>query len=68
LEVAQIIAKLIPDTQIQVAEADKKLPTRGELDVSRAIELIGYQPKVDIEEGISMYLDFIKQRRAEIGA
>jgi nucleoside-diphosphate-sugar epimerase len=68
LEVAQIIAKLIPGTQIQVAEADKKLPTRGELDVSRAIELIGYQPKVDIEEGISMYLDFIKQRRAEIGA
>lgn len=66
LEVAQIISDLIPGTEIKIEEANKQMPTRGTLDITRARTLLGYDPKVDIEEGIAQYFVFIKQRKAEI--
>ena len=67
LEMAEIIAEHIPGTEIRVEDPDVKMPARGTLDITRAHSLIGYEPQVDIEKGILTYLDFIKQRKAEIG-
>jgi len=67
LEVAQIIAQHIPGTQVKTEEAEAQMPSRGTLDITRANTLLGYEPKVDIEEGLATYLEFIKQRKSEIG-
>jgi len=36
---------------------DGLYPKRGTLDISKAKELLGYNPKVDIEEGLKKYID-----------
>lgn len=66
LEVAQIIAGLVPGTEVIVEEPDKNMPSRGTLDVSRARNLLGYDPQVDIEQGLARYMEFIKKRKEEI--
>jgi len=60
-EFAEIIKKHIPSTQLTVGEADKFRPNRGTLDISKARKLIGYEPKVDIEQGIAEYVEFLRQ-------
>jgi UDP-glucose 4-epimerase len=67
LEVAEIVAELVPGTQVRVDEADEKVPSRGTLDITRARNILEYDPEVDVEEGIAMYLEFLKERRADIG-
>lgn len=66
-EAARIVAKLVPGTKIEELEADKKMPSRGELDTSRARQLIGYAPKVDLEEGLARYLEFLQRQRKDQG-
>lgn len=66
LEVANIIADLLPGTEVKVEEADKNMPSRGTLDISLARNLLGYEPEVDIEDGLAKYVEFIKKRKAEI--
>ena len=36
-------------------------PSRGTLDISRAKELLGYEPKFTLEEGLKSYYDWIRQ-------
>lgn len=52
LEAAQIVAKLIPGTKIIVEDSDADMPTRGTLDITRARQEIGYNPNIDLEEGL----------------
>jgi nucleoside-diphosphate-sugar epimerase len=66
-EVAQIIATLVPGTEVKVEPADQRMPSRGTLDITRARDMIGYSPKVDVEEGLAIYLRFLEQRRVDIG-
>jgi len=37
-------------------------------DVSKAQRLLGYEPKVDIEEGVRRYVEWFHQQRRELGA
>jgi nucleoside-diphosphate-sugar epimerase len=60
LEAAEIVARLVPGTRIDVADVDGALPTRGTLDITAARELVGYEPKVDIEEGLGRYIDHLR--------
>ncbi len=62
LELASIIQKLIPGTTIEFQEihADEKRPERGAMDISRARERLGYQPRFSLEDGMERYYDFVK--------
>ena len=60
-EAARIVADLVPGTEIQIMKEENNVPARGTLDITRARELIGYEPKVCLEEGISRYLDYVKR-------
>ncbi|RAU21854.1 3-beta hydroxysteroid dehydrogenase [Paramagnetospirillum kuznetsovii] len=60
LEAAQIVAAMVPGTRVEVHDADAKMPSRGTLDISRAREMLGFDPKVDIEDGLRMYLDYLR--------
>jgi len=63
LEAAEIITRLVPGTKIENLEADNKMPRRGVLDIAKATETIGFQPKVSLEEGLEIYLGYLKEQR-----
>lgn len=62
-EAAEIVARLVPGTQINVEPPDPRMPSRGELDVSRARSEIGFEPRVSLEEGLGIYLDYLSNQR-----
>jgi len=62
-EAAEIVARLVPGTKIEIVGSDTRLPSRGELDISRARSMLGYAPKVDLEDGLQHYLDHLRDQR-----
>lgn len=60
-ELAEIIAELIPGTEIREREIEVYRPNRGALDISKAKKLLGYNPRYSLEEGIEKYIEFVKE-------
>ena len=52
-----IINKTNSNSKLIVAENDGMYPKRGTLDISKAKELLGYNPSIDIEEGLKHYIE-----------
>jgi nucleoside-diphosphate-sugar epimerase len=40
------------------------MPRRGELDIGRARDTIGFAPKVDLEEGLRRYHEYLVDQRS----
>ena len=62
-EAAEIVARLVPGTEVRIDEADGTVPIRGALDISKARRLIGFEPRISLEEGLPMYLDYMRSIR-----
>jgi len=62
-EFAEIIQRHIPGTQIEERPVpkDEKRPERGALDITKARNLLGYDPKYSLEEGLQEYIEFVKK-------
>jgi UDP-glucose 4-epimerase len=60
LELAQALSRMIPGVQTVVEPADVHNPKRGALDISKARRLLGYDPKYSLEEGLKIYVDFVR--------
>ena len=59
-EFAQILDKLVPDgVKTVIKPTDEKKPLRGTLDITKAKNLLNYQPKYQLEEGLKEYIDYI---------
>lgn len=58
LEYIEILKKYIPNLKVKVDKVDGQMPQRGSLDISKARELLGYNPKYKLEQGIKEYLEF----------
>lgn len=57
-QAAEIINNILgTSTPVIVEKNDGKYPKRGALDISKARTLLGFDPKVDIEEGLKYYID-----------
>lgn len=61
-EFVQILKTLVPNLEAEIGEEalDEKRPKRGSLDISKAKELLGYEPKYSLEEGLAEYVAFVK--------
>ena len=59
-ELAEIIADLVPGTEMYIEEVDVYRPNRGALDITKARTLLGYNPEYSLEEGMKEYLEFVK--------
>jgi UDP-glucose 4-epimerase len=59
-ELSEVVADLVPGTETYEKEIDVTRPNRGALDISKARELLGYDPKYSLEEGLREYHDFLK--------
>lgn len=57
-EFADILKEHVPDLEVKVVdEEDVFRPKRGALSIEKAKKLVGYDPKVSLEDGIKRYLD-----------
>jgi len=44
----------------------KLYPMRGTLDISRAKDLLGYEPQFSLRQGLESYYDWIRQYTGKI--
>jgi nucleoside-diphosphate-sugar epimerase len=60
LEAAEMIVQIVGKGTVEVRDKDADFPSRGALDIDRARVILGYDPKVDVEEGFQRYYDWLK--------
>jgi nucleoside-diphosphate-sugar epimerase len=59
LEAAEMIVKIVGKGTIECKDKDADFPSRGALNIDRAKVILGYDPKVDVEEGFQKYYDWL---------
>lgn len=59
LEAAEMIVKIVGQGKIEVKDKDADFPSRGALNIDRARTILGYDPKVDVEEGFQKYYEWL---------
>jgi nucleoside-diphosphate-sugar epimerase len=57
---AELAVSIVGKGTVNVREKDADFPSRGALDITRAKQDFGYDPKVDIEEGFEIYYEWLK--------
>ena len=57
---AQMAVDLVGQGVISVRQKDEDFPSRGALDITKARNDFGFDPKVDVEEGFKIYYDWLK--------
>ena len=65
-DVANIVIEAFPGTSLQHIERSVLVPERGTLDVSKARELLGYEPEYPVELGFREYIAWYKDLIADI--
>jgi len=66
LDLAKIIQKEFPDTDIEFVERDELMPFRGTLSVEKAKEILGYAPRNPIDVGIPKYIDWYRSLKKSL--
>jgi nucleoside-diphosphate-sugar epimerase len=59
LEAAEMIVKIVGKGEIEVRDKDADFPSRGALCIDRAKVILGFDPKVDVEEGFQKYYEWL---------
>ena len=59
LEAAEMIVKIVGKGTIEVKDKDADFPSRGALNIDRAKTILGFDPKVDVEEGFQKYYEWL---------
>ena len=61
-EFALEVKKHFPNAELVEKPTDTSRPERGTLCIEKARKLLGYNPKVDIEQGVAEYVEQLKAR------
>jgi nucleoside-diphosphate-sugar epimerase len=59
LEAAEMIVKIVGKGTIECRDKDADFPSRGALCIDRARVILGFDPKVDVEEGFQNYYEWL---------
>ena len=59
LQAAQMVVGIVGRGSIEVRGKDADFPSRGALNIDRARQVLGYNPKVDVEEGFQAYYEWL---------
>ena len=65
-ELVEVITKLYPKIEVEYVGGDSFRPERGSLSVAKAAELVGYNPQIDIEEGVERYAAYLEEMTHEL--
>ena len=55
-----IIRKFIDDVKVEYGEVPDHIPNRGTLDITKAKNLLGFQPQFGLEEGLPTYIEHLR--------
>ena len=61
LDYVKILRIHFKNLKFQVVSRDKYRPKRGTLNIDKAKDLLGFNPKFNLEKGTSLYVKFIKK-------
>ena len=61
LEAAEMIVKIVGKGTIETRDKDADFPSRGALNIDRAKTILGYDPKVDVEQGFENYYKWLSE-------
>jgi len=59
LQAAEMVVGIVGKGSIDVQDKDADFPSRGALNIDRARTILGYDPKVDVEEGFREYYKWL---------
>lgn len=59
LEAAELAVSIVGEGSIEVRGKDADFPSRGSLNISAARRDLGFDPKVDVEEGFQKYYEWL---------
>ena len=62
-EYVQILKTYFKDLKYEVQKRDDKRPKRGTLKNDKARKILGFKPKVNLEKGIKLYLDYFNKKK-----
>lgn len=62
-ELSDILKQYFPDLKTVIKPADFNRPKRGALDINKAKDILGYEPKYSLEDGIKEYVEYIKNHQ-----
>lgn len=54
----EILKDYFPDLKVKSIKRDKMKPKRGTLEISKAKDMLGYEPKIDLEQGYRNYIEW----------
>jgi UDP-glucose 4-epimerase len=60
LEAAELAVRIVGHGTIEVRDKDADFPSRGALNINAARQDLGFDPKVDIDEGFQIYYEWLK--------
>jgi nucleoside-diphosphate-sugar epimerase len=63
-ELAEVVQELVPRAVVEYAEQTEPRPERGALAIQKAADLIGYEPRYSLEEGMGIYVSFVRENGA----
>lgn len=58
LQAARLVTERFPGSTIYHLERDASVPKRGTLDISKARELLAYEPRWTLKSGVDSYIDW----------
>ena len=61
LQAAQMVVSIVGKGSIEVKDKDADFPSRGALNIDRARTILGYDPKVDVQEGFQNYFNWLSE-------
>ena len=61
LQAAEMIVKIVGQGTIECRDKDADFPSRGALNINKARAILGYDPKVDVEEGFQNYYKWLSE-------
>ena len=61
LEAAEKIVAMVGKGNVDVRDKDADFPSRGALNIDRAKTILGFDPKVDVEEGFQNYYKWLSE-------
>jgi nucleoside-diphosphate-sugar epimerase len=60
-DAAELAISITGKGTLEIADRDLSFPKRGRLNISRARKELGYNPKVDLEQGLKKYYEWYQQ-------
>ena len=64
-DLVTLVQEHFPEIEVEYVERDALRPFRGTLSMDKAAEKIGHVPRVELEEGLTKYVEWYRELVAD---